>query len=172
MFLHDACHVRYFVVPKQLNLRRVFDMFMSPCKRKQNYWPTAPNIIVGRHVQRTFEHPVACYCMLRQQCWELLRACRQWRANGCNNSQQCWDLQCIVGRIQPISLYKSCVMSVRGPNNVGRAVQTDPTLLRYASAITEQKKCWELLAEKFDRFQTLRNNIQQHATGCAKGRNP
>ena len=49
-------------------------------------------------------------------------------------------------------------MSVRGPNNVGRAVQMDPTLLRYASAITEQKKCWELLAEKFDRFQTLRNN--------------
>ena len=52
-------------------------------------------------------------------------------------------------------------MSVRGRNNVGRAVQTDPTLLRYASVITEQKKCWELLAEKFDRFQTLRNNMQQ-----------
>ena len=52
-------------------------------------------------------------------------------------------------------------MSVRGPNNVGRAAQTDPALLRYASAITEQKKCWELLAEKFDRFQTLRNNMQQ-----------
>ena len=65
------------------------------------------------------------------------------------------------GRIQPISLCKPCVMSVRGPNNVGRAVQTDPTLLCYASAITEQKKCWELLAEKFDRFQTLRNNMQQ-----------
>ena len=62
-------------------------------------------------------------------------------------------------------------MSVRGPNNVGRAVETDPTLLRYASAITEQKKCWELLAEKFDRFQTLRSNKQQHATGCANGRN-
>ena len=75
------------------------------------------------------------------------------------------------GRIQPISLCKPCVMSVRGPNNVGRAVQTDPTLLRYASAITEQKKCWELLAEKFDRCQTLRNNIQQHATGCANARN-
>ena len=55
-------------------------------------------------------------------------------------------------------------MSVRGPYNVGRTVQRDPTLLRYASAITEQKKCWELLAEKFDRFQTLRNNTQQHAT--------
>ena len=48
-----------------------------------------------------------------------------------------------------------------GPNNVGRAVQTDPTLLRHASAIMEQKKCWELLAEKFDRYQTLRNNMQQ-----------
>ena len=57
-------------------------------------------------------------------------------------------------------------MSVRGPNNVGRAVQTDPTLLRYASAITEQKKCWELLAEEFDWFQTLRNHTQQHPTTC------
>ena len=28
-------------------------------------------------------------------------------------------------------------MCLRGPNNVGRAVQTDPKLLRYASAITE-----------------------------------
>ena len=59
-------------------------------------------------------------------------------------------------------------MSVRGPNNVGRAVQTDLTLLRYASAITEQKKYWELLAEKFDRFQTLRNITQQHPTTCNK----
>ena len=43
-------------------------------------------------------------------------------------------------------------MSVRGPNNVVRTVQTDPTLLRYVSAITEQKKCRELLAQKFDGF--------------------
>ena len=94
------------------------------------------------------------------------RACWQWCANGCNNSKQCWDLQCIVGRIQPISLCKPCVMSVRGPNNVALrlAVQTDPTLLRYASAITEQKKCRESLAEKFDRLQTLRNKTQQHPT--------
>ena len=53
----------------------------------------------------------------------------------------------------------------------GRAVQTDPTLLCYASAIKKQKKCWEWLAQKFDWFQTLRNNTQQHATGCANGRN-
>ena len=60
-------------------------------------------------------------------------------------------------------------MRVRGPNNadnVWRTVQTDPTLLRCASVITEQKKCWELLAQKFDRFQTFRNNSQQHTTTC------
>ena len=41
----------------------------------------------------------------------------------------------------------------------------------YKSLTTEQKKCWDLLAEKFDEFQTLHNNSQQHATGCANGRN-
>ena len=75
--------------------------------------------------------------------------------NGQNNSKQCRDLQCIVGRIQPISLCKPCVMRVRGPNNVVRTVQTDPTLLRYVSAITEQKKCRELLAQKFDGFSNF-----------------
>ena len=34
-----------------------------------------------------------------------------------------------------------------------------------------EKKCWQLLAEKIDQFQTLRNNIQQHATGSANRRN-
>ena len=102
--------------------------------------------------------------LLRQQCWELLRTCWQWCSNGCNNSQQVWDLQCTVGRIKPIRLCNPYVISVRGPNNVGRAVQTDPTLLCNTSAITEQKKCCDLLAEKFDRFQTLLNNMQQHPT--------
>ena len=32
----------------------------------------------------------------------------------CKNSQQCWDLQCIVERIQPIRLWRSCVMHVCG----------------------------------------------------------
>ena len=68
------------------------------------------------------------------------------------------------GKDTTISLCKHCVMRVRSPNNVGRIVQTDPTLLRYASTITEQKKCWELLSEKFDRFQSLCNNKQQHPT--------
>ena len=46
-------------------------------------------------------------------------------------------------------------MSVPGPNNVVKTVQTDPTLLRYVSAITEQKKCRELLAQKFDGFSNF-----------------
>ena len=54
-------------------------------------------------------------------------------------------------------------------NNVGRAVQTDQTLFRYASAITEQKKCWELSAEKFDRPQTLRNNTQTTSNNMHQG---
>ena len=62
-------------------------------------------------------------------------------------------------------------MCVRGPNNVGRAVQTDPTLLRYASAITEQTKCWELLAQKFYQFQTSCNNSHQDSAWCANRRN-
>ena len=47
-------------------------------------------------------------------------------------------------------------MRVRGPNNDERAVQRDPTLLRYALGTTEKKErelltqkltqqCWELL---------------------------
>ena len=39
-------------------------------------------------------------------------------------------------------------MRVHRPSNVERAAQTDSTLLRNASAITAQKKCWELFAPK------------------------
>ena len=47
-------------------------------------------------------------------------------------------------------------------------------LLRYASAIMEQTKRWDLLALKFDWFQNLRNNTQDATTcktGCANGIN-
>ena len=36
-----------------------------------------------------------------------------------------------------------------------------------ASAITEQKKCWDLLAQKFDRFKNFAPKLlTQHATTC------
>ena len=41
--------------------------------------------------------------------WELLHQCWQWCANACNSSKQCWDLQCIMGWIQPIRLCEPCV---------------------------------------------------------------
>ena len=110
--------------------------------------------------------------MLGQQCWELSRWCWQWCANGCNNSQQCWDLQCIRGRIQPISLWKPSVMRVRGPNNVGRAVQTDPTLLRYASVIAEQKKCLESLAQSLIACESIRFSFALRRWGRFARRKP
>ena len=42
-------------------------------------------------------------------------------------------------------------MCLHSLNIVGRSVQMDATLLRYASVIMERKTCWEL----------LRNNLQQ-----------
>ena len=138
------------------------------CMLKNSISPCTRSMLHALHSTKSSnsKNAITVSVIFRLRANGLLRPCWQWCENGCNNSQQCWDLQCIVERIQPTSLCKPCVMSMRGPHNVRGAVQTDPTLLCYASAITEQKKCWELLAEKFDRFQTLRNNTQQHPTTC------
>ena len=52
-------------------------------------------------------------------------------------------------RARPQKCWKSCA---NGSNIIA---------LRFGD-----QKCWELLAEKFDRFQTLLNNTQQHPTTC------
>ena len=66
-------------------------------------------------------------------------------------------------------------MRVRGPSNIGRAVQTEPTSLRCPSAITEQNIFWELQWLKrltgFKLCGTTPNNRQQLSTGWANGRN-
>lgn len=50
-------------------------------------------------------------------------------------------------------------MRLRDPNNVGSTVQTDPTLLPYASGVAEQKECWELLVSIFaQQLLTTRND--------------
>ena len=64
--------------------------------------------------------------LLGQQCWELLGPCWQWCANACNNSQKWWDKS-----------HLKTWETMCNPNIVGRAVQTNPTLLRYPSAIKE-----------------------------------
>ena len=50
--------------------------------------------------------------LLAQQCWELPRLCWLCCANECTKFQQYWDLQWILGRIQPIRLWRPCVMRV------------------------------------------------------------
>ena len=55
------------------------------------------------------------------------------------------------------------VMCVRGLNNVGRAVQTDLTSLRYTLANVKQKKCWELLAENLTAFNNMQQAVQMDA---------
>ena len=49
------------------------------------------------------------------------------------------------------------------PQQCWKSCANRSNIVRFALAIMEQKKCWELLAEKFDQFQTLRNNMQQGA---------
>ena len=95
--------------------------------------------------------------LLRQQCWELLRACWQLCAKGSNNSQQCWGLQCIVGRIQPISLCKPCVTMLEEPCN---RIQRYCATLRRSRNKRNVGSCWL----KSLPVQTLRNNTQQHPT--------
>ena len=79
----------------------------------------------------------------------------------CNNSEQRWPITRVGlsrGVVALLSPRRPCVMYVRGPSNVEKAAKMAPTLLCYFAVITEQKKCWEFLVQKFDRFETLRNN--------------
>ena len=70
----------------------------------------------------------------------------------------------VVGRIQPIHvrLWRPSVMCYvcDWPQQCWKS----NSVVLWQSRIMEQKKCWELLAQKFNCFQTLHNNSQQHAT--------
>ena len=58
---------------------------------------------------------------------------------------------------------------LRNPNNVGRAVQTDPTLLRYASMITDQRNVGSCSLKSLTGLKL--RFAQQHAKECENGRN-
>ena len=101
-----------------------FSLFKAACKRAQS-------------------------TLLAQQCWELLRACWQWCANGYNNSQQVGDLPCIAtlrfGDHRTKEMFVSCwLKSLTGfklcattSNNMQQGVQTDATC--------NIQQCWQLL---------------------------
>ena len=57
-----------------------------------------------------------------------------------------------------------CIMRVRGPTNVGRAVQTDPTLLHHLRRSRIKRNfgsCWLKGLTGFKLCATARNNMQQ-----------
>ena len=88
--------------------------------------------------------------LLGQQCSELLRPRKQRCANGCNNFQRCWLITRVGLPREVIALLSL------------RAVQTDATLLSYALWWSRRE---DFLAQKFDRFQILRNNSNNTQQG-------
>ena len=127
-----------------------------------------------------------------QSCWLIMlrpfpRSIKL-STNGPNNSKHCWVNKDNVG-ICSISVGSGAPT----PNNVGTCSASwqgyNNTLETMCNARVWPQQCWkscangsnivalrfgdhgtkemlELLAEKFDRFQTLRSNSQQHATTC------
>ena len=86
------------------------------------------------------------------------------RANGCNNSQQCCDLQCIVGITQPIWLCKPCVMRVRGPTKLEELCKwagSNIVALRFGDHGTK-----EMLGVVGWKVWPVSNFAQQHPTTC------
>ena len=105
-----------------------------------------------------------------QRCWELLRPCQQWCANGCNNSPHCW----------PNNVGSCCVRVSSGvqtdattPNNTKLHVTTCNRVCKRAQHTCNFQQFWELLANKsrpFARdlsFYTVRFHLRclfQHST--------
>ena len=103
-------------------------------------------------------------CKRAQQLPTLLRACWQWFSNGCNNSQQVWDLHCIVGRVQPISLRNPCVMSVVAPKmleELCKRIQHCCATLRRSRNKRNVGSCWLKNLTGFKLYATTSNNMQQ-----------
>ena len=67
--------------------------------------------------------------------------------------------------------YKARAQTFSRGQHCWSSMQTGATLLRYASPVTEQQKCYDLLDQKFDRFQTVRNKCQILLWFHANGRN-
>ena len=125
---------------------------------------TTPNIVGSNNVE-------SCWVRVGSgvQTPLLLRSCWQWCAKGCNNSQQCWDLDRIVGRIQPIRLWRPCVTNARAqPQQRWKSCANRSNVFwSHASAITEQKNvgsCWPKSLTAFNLCATTPNNTQKHIT--------
>ena len=101
-----------------------------------------------------------------QQCWESMlesQSCCVRVGNGVQ-TDDCWDLHCIVGRIWPTRLRRPFVIRVRGPSTAGGAVQTDYYILRQSLIKRDVGSCWLKVWQVSNFAQhlpTTRNNMQQ-----------
>ena len=120
----------------------------APCKRMQHCCPTTPNI-VGCYTLRPFAHPPYCIlfrvvasCCAKSETGQTISYVQTdaGTPNNVETRSASWE------RMQSTRLWRSRIMCLR-------TLQTDPTLLRFGDHGT--KKCWELLAQKFDRLQTF-----------------
>ena len=81
---------------------------------------------------------------------------------------QCWDLQCIVGRIQSITLWRPYVMRVRGAKEeLCKRIQHCCATLRRPRNKRNVGSCWLKNLTGFKLCATTPNNTQQHATTCS-----
>ena len=88
------------------------------------------------------------HCRLAQQYRKLLRPCWQWCTDGCNNSQNFWDLECIVGRIQPITLFRPCVMSVRSHKQCWKSCANGSDIAALCFDDHGTKEMWRVVGSK------------------------
>ena len=153
----DAHVVSDKEISSKLHTKTIVEFLKATCKRTQQL-PT----------------------LLGQQGWELLRPFRQWCANGCNNSQQCWDLQCIVGWSRKSYGLYPCVMRVRGQQQCWKRCENGSNIvsLRFGDHGTKEILGRAFVGSNFwpvsnfaEQLQTTRSNIQQHSTLFACGRN-
>ena len=127
-------------------------------KRTQHFWPTTPDI-VGCYKLRPFAHPVTCCCAKLKP----VKHCKQRNIVG----------QQLPTLLRPFELsfmvFLKTAYCIRPGLMIGvlNQMQTDTTTnvgswvrLHVAKSLTGFKVC-----------ATTPNNTQQHATGCATGRN-
>ena len=104
-------------------------------------------------------------CKRRQQLPTLLLFW-QWWANGCNNSQQRWDLQCIVGRIQPKKTLETMCIALAWPQQCWTSCANGSSIvaLRFGDHGTKEMlgmSCWFESLTSFKLCKTTPNNMQQ-----------
>ena len=137
----------------------------APCKRTQHCWPTTPNT-VGCYMLRSFAHPVTC-------CWMLLRVVAQSLKSVKLFSQQLPTFLLFRDRR---SVAQQRWIRLHSSSNIVGAMHSHYAWFTKTYGLYPSHDALQVLtllgvvASVCTQPPTLRNNMQQHATGCANGR--